>query len=290
MSQTFTGQLGKAQLWHQRLCHISFQTIKKLFGANIKACFCPACALAKSHKQPLTGLGSKVTRVLEVVHSDVCGPFSKATPEGHKYFVLFIDQYSRFTFCFLLKTKDEVHDKFKIVMNHLQNLHGKYPDVIHHDGGGEYINKPMEDWCSENGVRRSSTAPHSSGQNGIAERKNRTIQEAARAMLTQAGLPLTYWGKAVLYANYIQNRIPTTTLDNHSPLQLWATTDTDVSKSLSHIRTFGCLAYAHVYSKRKGNNKARQCLFLGMDPVKQGYLLMLPNRQLITCRDVTFNV
>ena len=93
------------------------------------------------------------------------------------------------------------------------------------------------------GVHHELTVPYSPGQNGVAERMNRTLMESARSMMTHASLPDKYWAEAVEAATYIRNRTPTTAIKgNKSPLEVWSGRKTDVS----NLRVFGCMAYAHV--------------------------------------------
>jgi hypothetical protein len=290
-AETYTGGLSRAQIWHQRLGHASYETIKRMFNIHdISECFCPSCALAKSTRRPLKGSMSKGTHILEMIHSDICGPLQTETRGRKRYFVLFIDHYSRFTYCCLLRRKNETFSKFKELATMLKNQHGKWPEILHHDGGGEYLCKKMVDFCKENGIKQTCTAPNNPNQNPVAERKNRTVLESALAMLHHAGLPLTYWGEAVQYAVYVQNRIATPSLNNRSPINIWTNGKISDEKALKYCRAFGCEAYAHVYTKRKGSLKAVPCIFLGIDLVKKGYRLMtVRSKTIFVCRDVTFN-
>ena len=292
IAETWTGDLSKAQLWHQRLGHLAYQAVRNLFGLKkTDECFCPACVLAKSHARPVSK--HKITNakhILEIMSSDVCGPFRTQTPDGKKYFVTFIDHYSRFTWVSLVRRKSDVFKVFKILMTRLHNRHGYYPAVLHSDGGGEYISDELIAYCEKHGIARTNTTRNSSSkQNGIAERKNRTLQESALAMRVDAGLPETFWGYAVTYATYIANRLPRPSLNNLSPLYHYERGNIDPRKEISRIKTFGCLAYPHIEKARKGAIKARPSVFLGMDPIKKGYLFMdLKTKTLISTRSATF--
>ena len=144
---------------------------------------------------------------LQLVHSDVCSPMPTESIGGSRYFVTFIDDYSRCYRVFFMKSKSEVPEKFK-----------------------EF----------EALVSNQLTVPHSPQQNGVAERMNRTLMESARSMLTHEGLPDRYWAEAVATAAYVRNRTPTTTVK--TPYEMWY----GKRPNIQHLRLFGCIAYAHV--------------------------------------------
>lgn len=117
-----------------------------MFGLGSKEkCHCVACALAKAHKRPFKKKRKKAEACIQVWVSDVCGPMKTRTLSGKRYFVLFIDECSRFTHYALLSHKSEVARKFKATVEHVYQEKGKYPSIFHADGGGEYVNKEIED-------------------------------------------------------------------------------------------------------------------------------------------------
>lgn len=132
------------------------------------------------------------------------------------------------------------------------------------------------------------TVPHTPQQNGVAERKNRTLIEAARSMLSHAKLPKMYWAEAVATAAYIQNRLPTSVLKKATPYQRWNGKKPD----MSHMKVFGCVAYAHVpdTERRKLDKKAVKLRFMGYTNNAKGYrLLDEEKRRILIRRDVIFN-
>ena len=111
------------------------------------------------------------------------------------------------------------------------------------DNGGEYVSKEFEEFLKSKGIRHKLTVPYSPAQNGIAERLNRTLMESARTMIRFAKIPDSYWGEAVATAAYIRNRVPTSAFKERvSPYEKWYQRKPD----LSHLRVFGCVAYAHI--------------------------------------------
>ena len=127
------------------------------------------------------------------MHSDICGPMSTRALSGGKYFVTFIDDHFRKTWIYFLKTKDEIFDRFREFKALVENLTGKKIKVLHSDNGGEYTDKHFTELCAREGIKREWTAPYNPEQNGVAERKNRTIVGATKAMIYDQDLLIFLW-------------------------------------------------------------------------------------------------
>jgi len=137
------------------------------------------------------------------------------------------------------------------------------------------------------GIGRQKSPPYTPEHNGVAERANRTIVESARSMLSGAHLDYSYWGEAVMTAVYLRNRCPSKALNRVTPFEAW----TSEKPSLTHLRVFGCNAYAHIPHQRrtKLDPKAIKCVFVGYSLESKAYRLYDPiNRQIIISRDVIF--
>lgn len=134
--------------------------------------------------------------VLGLIHSYICGPMSVKALNGFEYFLTFIDDHSRKTWIYFLKTKDEVFCLFKEFKALVENLIGKKIKVLHLDNGGEYVDKDFANFFTKEGIIRECTTPNNLEQNGVAERKNRTIVEATRAMLYDQDMPKFLWASA----------------------------------------------------------------------------------------------
>ena len=146
--------------------------------------------------------------VLGLIHSDICRPMSVKALSGVEYFLTFIDDHSRKTWIYFLKTKDKVLCQFKEFKALVENLTGKKIKVLRSNNGGQYVNEDFTDFCVKEGIKREWTAPYNPEQNGVEERKNRTIVEAARAMLYDQDMPKFLWEEACNTTIYIQNRTP----------------------------------------------------------------------------------
>ncbi|KAG5881726.1 hypothetical protein JTB14_037942 [Gonioctena quinquepunctata] len=163
---------------------------------------------------------TKTTNVLDIIHTYLCGPMRTITPGGKKYILTFIDDSSRYSTIYLLSRKSEVFDKLRKYVRLVQNKFNKKPRILRSDRGGEYINSEVTNFLKSEGIELQLTAPYSSKQNGVAERKNRYLTEMVRCMLIGASLSNTYWGEAVMTANYLENLVPTKATNN-IPFEIW---------------------------------------------------------------------
>lgn len=141
-------------------------------------------------------------------------------------------------------------------------------------------------FCDENGIRRELTAPYTPEQNGVAERKNRTVVEMARRLQKAKGLPNYFWGEAIVMAVYLLNISPTKAVLNRTPLEAW----NGKKPRVSHLKLFGCIAYALVYFHSKLDEKSEKCIFIGYCHQTKAYRLSNPiSAKVIISRNVVFN-
>jgi hypothetical protein len=145
---------------------------------------------------------TRASKLLELVHNDVCGPMKTTSRGGAQYFVTFIEDFSRKTDLYLLKAKGKVFDKFKAYKALVENQTSMKIKTLRSDNGGEFVSKKFDNFLDECGIERQTSTPQ---QNGVAERANRTIMECARSMIHAQGLDLEFWAEAVNMAVYIKN-------------------------------------------------------------------------------------
>ncbi|GJT67365.1 retrovirus-related pol polyprotein from transposon TNT 1-94 [Tanacetum coccineum] len=136
---------------------------------------------AKLTRTPFKSV-KRTTEPLDMIHTDICDLKSLPTNGGNKYFITFIDDCTKYCYVYLLKSKDEAIDKFVLYKTKVENQLGKKIKVVRSDKGGEYV-APFAELYAKHGIRHKFTAPYSPQQNGIAERKNRTLKEMVTAML-----------------------------------------------------------------------------------------------------------
>lgn len=291
-------KIGEIDLWHQKLGHLNEHDLKLLadtkgaHGIEIKkGQRLSTCAVCLSEKQTRNSFSSRgdnrTSELLEVVHSDVCGPMRVNSHSNARYFVTFIDDYSRYCEVHFLKQKSDVLGAFKKFKSSSELLTGKKIKFLQSDNGTEYLNKEFNDYLEKAGIRRRLTAPHTPQQNGVSERKNRTLLEMARCMMKQAGVPPVFWAEAVNTANYLRNRCPTRSLNGKLPIKIW----TGKTPSIKHLRTFGTRAYVLIKDKTNGklDSRSDECILVGYSEEAKAYRLWSPKkRHVIISRDVKF--
>lgn len=230
---------------HSRLGHLNIQDLRKAErNGTVRGLrredlgddrSCEVCTRAKMSKMPFAKQSSRKSTLLDIVHSDICGPLRVPSISGARYFVEFIDDHSRCCEMRFLKSKDEVIKATKDYIALVENQKERSLKCLQTDNGREYLNSNFESYLKSRGITRRLTIPYNLQQNGIAERKNRTLMDTARCLLFQSGLPSKFWAEAVNTANYIRNRCPTRSLGGKTPYEYWNGEIPDVS----HRREFG---------------------------------------------------
>jgi hypothetical protein len=208
------------------------------------------------------------------------------TPSGNRYFMTIIDDYSRYTEVYFLKEKSEAVDRIKEYIEYVKTRFDRKPKVIRSDNGTEYVNNSLKKCFKNEGIKFQHTAPYTPQQNGVAERKNRTLMEAARCMLIDAELDKKFWAEAVNTANYLQNRLPSSAIET-TPYQLWH----KEKPKVNNLQIFGCKGYAVIPKerRRKLDDKAERLTFVGYPEGTKGYRMLNPETGRIKItRDVKF--
>jgi len=289
---------NNAVKWHYRFGHLNYKSLNDLSNKDLVRGFdcnkiekdtkCVVCMKSKAHVMPYPNASeSRAKEKLQLVHTDVCGPFKTASIGGSHYFVTFIDDMSRRVFVYFLKGKDEVFEKFKTFKNMAEKQTGQKLKAIRSDNGREYVNKQFDQYLSENGIVRQLSTAYCPQQNGVAERFNRTLIEMARSMLCHSGLHTYLWAEAISTAAYLRNRCPTRALDDCTPYEAW----TGRKPAVDHLRIFGALAVAHDKSrKNKFQPKGEEFYFVGYSLTSKAYRLYdQSNRRIVERRDVVFD-
>jgi hypothetical protein len=297
-----------AILWHRRLAHLHFRAIHVLFDQDMAADtgslsklpkaapdhdptqHCESCVLGKHHRSSIPGdADHRATKPLHRVHIDVCGPFSVKSHFGASYLLLVVDDYSRYTWARSMSKKDQAFDLFKEYVATTEAMHanaGYRVSILRSDNGGEFMSNAFSEWLATQGIRRERTNAYSPWQNGVVERMNRRVVEAARAMLADAKLPVSFWSLACHAAVYAQNRSPTSSLPAITPYEAWH----GEKPFIGHMRIFGCSAYRLIRKDERGNKfepAAEACIFVGYSPDSTAYRLW-DGHKVIESRDVHF--
>ncbi|GJR59493.1 putative ribonuclease H-like domain-containing protein [Tanacetum coccineum] len=198
----------EAVLWHRRLGHVNFKNINKLVKGNLVRGLpsktfkldhsCLACRKGKQHRASCKKIEERTVREpLELLHMDLFGPVSVESVNRKKYCLVVTDDCSKFSWVFFLAYKDETYDMLHDLIVGLENKLRHKVKTIRCDHGTEFKNQLMNEFCAKKGIKREYSIARTPQQNGVAERKNRTLIEAARTMLADSLLPIQFWAEAV---------------------------------------------------------------------------------------------
>lgn len=222
-------------------------------------------------RQPFKNTGTRASELLQLIHSDLCGPMETSSIGGARYYVTFIDDYSRKVSVYFMKSKSETLEKFKEFKNLVENETNKKIKTLRKDNGKEYVNNDFKLFLCKSGIQHQTSNPYTPQQNGMAERMNRTLVERARCLILNSRLQKIFWTEGVSIAAYITNRSPTKALDYKTPYELWI----GKRPNLNNMKIFGCHAMVHVpkESRRKWDSKATKMILVGYCEYTKGYRL-----------------
>jgi len=199
--------LSESSRWHSRLGHINLDTIKSMIQkelvrgiphVKIEKEVCDSCLFGKQSRQffPQATL-YRATKILELVHGDLCGPITPSTAAGNRYIFVIIDDHSRYMWTTLLKEKSDALNKFKRFKVLVEQESGSKIQTFRIDRGGEFVSHEFTKFCEESGIKRHLTAPYTPQQNGVFERRNRTLMEMTRSVMKHMHIPSYLWGETV---------------------------------------------------------------------------------------------
>ncbi|KAJ2926387.1 hypothetical protein H1R20_g10714, partial [Candolleomyces eurysporus] len=184
---------------------------------------------------------------LNLIHTNLCGPLPASTPEGYWYWCVFIDDHTRYRIVVLLKRKSDTFTAFQQFKALAENQLGRKIKALHDDKGGEYMSKEFNDLCDKSGILCTHTTRNRPQQNGDAERANRTMLEDITAMLAQANLPASFWGRCLATQVKVWNCLPTASLQGRTLFEGWFGKKPD----LSRFRVFGCTIYVFIQKDKR---------------------------------------
>ena len=264
---------------HSRLGHMSLKNMNLLVKGgyfNSKEVhtldFCEKCVFGKAHKQSFPEGKHTSKEKLEYVHSDLWVSVSnEPSLSGCRYFLTFIDDYSRKVWIRFLRSKDEVYENFSEWKSLVENTTKQKIKYFRTDNGLEFCNIKMDNLCQESGIKRHKTCTYTPQKNGVAERMNRTKAEKIRCMLAESGLEKSFWAEAACTAVYLINRSPNASLKFKIPEELW----TGSKVNYSHLRQFGCVAYVHI-TQDKMSPRAVKGIFVRYPQGVKGYRVWIP--------------
>jgi hypothetical protein len=290
VSQSSFNVIPASALWHYRLGHLSHQRLSHMhsmypsISCNNKD-VCDICHLAKQRKLPFTPSISIASAKFELLHFDIWGPLAIPSVHNHKYFLTIVDDFSRFVWIILLKSKSDVsiHVKNFITMIHTQ--YNITPKTVRSDNGPEFL---LPEFYASKGIIHHRSCVETPQQNARVERKHQHILNVARALLFQSKLPKQFWCYAVSHAVFLINRVSTPLLDHKTPYQLLY----DSLPDLKLFKVFGSLCYASTLMSHRSklDPRARKCCFLGYKSGFKGSVLFdLHSKEIFISRHVIFH-
>lgn len=280
---------------HRQLGHPSSKVLKHVLSnckhlqISIKIQFpdfCDACQYGKVHKLHLGPTEIKTSSLLELIHTNLWGPASITSLNGYKYYISFIDDYSRYTWVYPLKTKSQALSVFIIFRTQVEKQFDTAIKILQSDWGGEF--RSFVSYLHKHGILFRHPCPHTHHQNGTVERKHKHLVEMGLTLLAQAKLPLSFWWEAFSTLVFLINRLPTSVLDSYkSPYEILFKHKPDYA----FLKCFGCscFPYLRFYSKHKLNFHTTKCLFIGYSTDHKGYKCLSPQGVIYIARHVVFN-
>nr|GEU93174.1 retrotransposon protein, putative, Ty1-copia subclass [Tanacetum cinerariifolium] len=193
-----------------------------------------SCMSGKMVRKPYSHQVERAKDLLGLIHTDVCGPFKIVSRQGASYFVTFTDDFSRYGYVYLLKHKHEVFETFKVFQKEVENQLGKTIKSLCSDREGEYMSQDFLDHLKEHGIIAHCTPPYTPQNNGVSERRNRTLLYMVRSMMSQTTLPKSFWDYALETSARILNMVPTKKVDN-TPYEIWH----GQAPKLSYLKVWG---------------------------------------------------
>ena len=244
---------------------------------------------ATSSRLPFSASTFVASRPLERIHSDLWGPSPVASVQGFRYYVVLIDNYSRYSWLYPLTKKSDFFSVFLAFQSLVQNQLLANISSFQCDGGGEFISNQFTKHLQQSGIQQLISCPHKPQQNGLAERKHRHLVELGLSLLFHSKAPQKYWVEAFSTANFLSNLLPHTAIEEStSPYE----SIYKRSPPYSMLRVFGCSCYPTLrdYAQNKFDPRSLTCVFLGYSEKHKGYRCLFPaTGRVYISRHVTFD-
>jgi transposase InsO family protein len=285
----------EAWQWHERFRRLHFVALKRLSDKGMVRGlpnldhveqFCDVCVLTKQRRLPFPQQSSfRAKERLEHMHGDLCGSVTPATLRGRRYFLLLVDDLSRYMWVMVLGSKGDAANTIRRAQAATEAKCGRKLRVLRTNNGSEFTTAEFASYYADEGVQRHCSAPYNPQQNDVVERQNQTVVGMARALLKQKGMSVVFCGEAVVTAVYILN--PTKAFNGRMPYEAWH----GRKLAVSHLQVFGCLAFGKELGHiGKLDDKRTPGVFIDYAEGSKAYRILDPGTQRVrTTRDIVFD-
>jgi hypothetical protein len=218
---------------------------------------------------------TRTTKPFELVHTDVWGIAPVISHKHYRYFVTFIDDFTRFTWVYFLRSKSEVFSMFKALFALVETQFSAKIKILQSDSGGEYMSNEFQFFLQSHGIMSQRSCPFTLQQNGVAERKNHHLFDVVRTLLIESCVPSHFWCEALSTTVYLITRLPSPNLNNDSPyFRLFGH-----APNYSNLHIFGCVCFVHLpaHERNKLTAQSVKCAFLGYAVTQKGFLCYDPH-------------
>jgi hypothetical protein len=266
-------------LWHRRFSHLNNADLGTMVkqglvsGLEIKSVevadpICEPCK-AGNQRRIVNKTATPVTEPLQLIHTDVKGPLPTQTPEGYRYWIVFVDAATRHWAVYFMRNKDQAFECFKAYKAWVELATGRKIKQLQDDKGGEFISNIFRNYLKAEGIQHRHTMRDEPHSNGVAERTNGVMSNRATSILYESKLPPSFWAKAVSTVVHTHNRSLTSSVPNSTSHEALLGIKPDVSM----LRVFGSLAYVHIKrDKRSGlSPHMEKAIFVGYPPEYKGW-------------------
>jgi transposase InsO family protein len=264
---------AETRLWHRRLAHLHPAAMRSLIdGLTHDDAICEVCLKAKQKRKIVRIPVQPTTRPYELVHSDLCGPFSTPSLGGKRYYIIFVDDFSRYIEVFLLADK-KAESCTGAFQQYQAQAKARGYDIKRFrcdNGKGEYDNTLFRSILRQSGISFEPSPPYAQHKNGVSERMIGAVTEKGRAMIIDSQAPYEFWGEAVMTAAYLHRRTPHRALNGKSPHEVLNGYNADRAPPpapIHHLRRFGCRAFRHIPEEQRSDKKlgerSKQCMMVG---------------------------
>ena len=290
-SPIIVASVSSLDMWHKRLGHPSMsklQTMQNIldFRKQSKSdIHCKVWHLSKQKHLPFTSQNNLSGNPFDHLHIDTWGPFSVPTHDGFRYFLTIVDDCSRATWVYLLKSKSDVLTVFPNFIAMVETQFDRRVKAVRSDNAPEL---KFTSFYNSKGIISYHSCPETPQQNSAVERKHQHILNVARSLLFQSHIPLSYWGDCILTAVHLINRLPAPILNDKSSFEKL----TNKIPDYTQLKSFGCLCYISTSPKNrhKFDPRAKACILIGYPADVKGYkLLDIENNSIHISRHVVFH-